>query len=479
MFRTMLKRQFLEDIFAYRFLTSLALTLAAVVIFSLVFTDHFRDLQGSFSKTSAQNDRNLLAFSKSPSKNLVDAEQLLGFKPRAELFIADGYEDGLPKGFYFRPREHALQVISPREEAAGVSAYRSISKRERPVDVLSYPPDMTFIVQFFLSFFALILAFDVVTGEKQRGTLRLVFSNPVKRASFIAVKYLSALVTMGISLLVGLLVGAILLGLLASAPLSSSLMSSLGLFSLVSLLYLSLFILLGMTCSVCSHSSKSSLVAGLLIWVFSVIILPRSTGMFLTSKHYDVPAAEEIKQMAEKASFDTQNRLEKELPAEYRANWEKYRLSEKILKLISEGEKAREDVFDFYLRKKLAAISEVRRAYFISPASLFEDAASSLAGTGFRHFENLWTQVRRYEDNFSEFVRSQNSILDRGAYFYLDDSTISDKPIDFNAIPKFEDKLPQSGDRVKDGLPYLGLLILYNLFLFAFVFYKFQTYVVR
>jgi ABC-2 type transport system permease protein len=479
MLRTLLKRQFLEDIFTYRFLTSLVLTLAAIVTFSLIFAGHFGDLQGGYSKASAQNDRNLQAFAKSPSKNLVDAEQLLWFKPKPESFIADGYEDDLPQGFYFRPREHALQVLGPREEAAGVSTYRSISKKERLADVLSYSPDLTFVVQFLLSFFALVLAFDAVTAEKQRGTLRLVYSNPVKRATFVAIKYISALVTMGTALIVGLIMGAIVLETLSSAPLSLPVIASLGLFSLISLLYLSLFILLGMTCSVSSHSSKNSLVLCLLVWVFLVVILPRSMGMFVTSKRYDVPAAQEIKQMAEKAEFDTSDRLEKQLPAEYRDSWEKYKLSEKILRVYSEGQKARQDVLDFYLRKKLAAVSEVRKANFISPASLFEYAASSVSGTGLYHFENLWTQARRYENDFSAFVRDQNSVLDKGAYFHLDDSTISDNPLDFNAIPKFEDRLPRPGKRLKDALPYIGLLALYNLFLFAFVFYKFQSYDVR
>jgi len=478
MFRTLLRRQFLEDIFTYRFLTCFVLTVAAIVTFSLVFMDHFRDLQGVYSRTSIQNEHNLQEFVKSP-KHLGNAEQLLRFKPKPELFIADAYEDDLPQGFYFRPQEHALQVLSPREEAAGVSKYWSISKEERLADVLSYSPDLSFVVQFFLSFFALVLSFDAITGEKQRGTLRLVHSNPTKRASFIAVKYVSAVATIGTALIVGLLMSVILLGLLLSAPLSSSIMTSLGLFFLVSLLYLSLFILLGITCSVSSYTSRNSLVVSLLVWVFLVVILPRSMGMFLTSKHYDVPAAEEIKQMAEKAEFDTSNRLEEQLPAEYRANWEKYRLSEKILRVYSGGYKARQDVFDFYLRKKLAAVSEVRKTNFISPASLFECAASSVSGTGLYHFENLWTQARGYEDGFSTFVQNQNSLLEKGAYFYLDDTTISDKPLDFNAIPKFEDRLPRPGERLKDALPYLGLLALYNLFLFAFVFYKFQTYDVR
>jgi len=183
--------------------------------------------------------------------------------------------------------------------------------------------------------------------------------------------------------------------------------------------------------------------------------------------------------MAEDAGYETGKKLEKELPAEVLANWEKHHLSERVLRLYADSDKAQQDVLDFYLRKKLAAVREVRKANILSPASLFEYASSSMAGTGLPHFENLWALAGRYENDFTTFIRNKNSLLEKGAYFYLNDETISDKPIDVNAIPKFEDRLPSADDRLKDALPYLGLLALYNLFLFAFVFYKFQTYDVR
>jgi hypothetical protein len=201
--------------------------------------------------------------------------------------------------------------------------------------------------------------------------------------------------------------------------------------------------------------------------------------MFLTLKRFDVPTSEEINETAMNASYDLGDRLYKQLPPEYKANWEKYRSSEKVLKMNFEVNKCRQDILDSHLRRKLAANEEFRKVNFLSPASLFEYAAASVSGTGLFHFENLWTQAQRYENDFTMFVKGKNSVLDKGAYFYLDDSTISDKPLDFNAVPKFEDRLPWPGERLKGALPYLGVLALYNLFLFAFVFYKFQTYDVR
>jgi ABC-2 type transport system permease protein len=479
MFRLLLRRQFIEDILTYRFLISLVLILAAITAFSLIFTGHYHNLQDVFSKSMARNERYLREFARSPSGNIGYAEQFFLLKPRPELFIADAYEENLPQGFFFGAAQHSLQLLSPKEEAASRQLYRSISKKENLVDVLSNTPDLAFIVQFLLSFFALVLAFDAVTAEKERGTLRLIYSNPAKRAYFVMVKYLSALVTIGVALFIGLLLSLLLLNLLSAVPLSSAILISLSLFFLTSMVYLSTFILLGLSCSVSSHSSKNSLVVCLLIWVFLVIVFPKSTGMFLTLKRFDVPTAEEINQRAQNASFETGDRLQKQLPPEYRTNWEKYRLSEKVLRLYFEVDKARQDILDFYLRKKLAAIEEARKLNYFSPASLFEYSASSVSGTGLYHFKNLWTQTERYENDFTTFIKNDNSLLEKGAFFYLNDETISNKPMDFNAIPKFEDRIPRAGERLKDAWPYIGLMVLYNLFLFAFVFYKIQRYDVR
>jgi ABC-type transport system involved in multi-copper enzyme maturation permease subunit len=479
MFRMLLKRQFIEDILTYRFLISFVLILTAIVVFSLVFIGHYHGLQDVYSKAVTENDHNLSEFAKSPSANITYTQQSFLLKPRPELFIAESNESDFPQGFIFSAWEHTLRLLSPKEETTGAQLRRSVSKGEKITDVLTYSPDLTFIVQFFLSFFALVLAYDAVTAEKEKGTLRLIYSNPAKRAYFILAKYFSALGSMGLALLIGLMLSLILLNVLSPVPLSSSIIMSLSLFFLAAMVYLSTFILVGMSCSVCSHASKNSLVLCLLLWVFLVIVFPKSTGMLLTLKRYDVPTTEEINDTAQKARFETGDRLEKQLPPEYRADWEKYRLSEKILRLHFESDKSQQDILDFYLRKKLAAIEETRKLNYFSPASLFEYTAASVTGTGLSHFENLWRQVQRYEDDFTTFIKNESSVLEKGAFFYLDDNTISNKPVDLNGIPRFDDKNPAASERLKDALPYIGLLALYNLFLFAFVFYKFRTYDVR
>ena len=75
-----------------------------------------------------------------------------------------------------------LKAISQKEEISGPSGYEVLSKREYVDMPHLFTIDLTFIVQFLFSFFAIILGFNAATGEKEQGTLKLTLSNPVKRS---------------------------------------------------------------------------------------------------------------------------------------------------------------------------------------------------------------------------------------------------------------------------------------------------------
>ena len=56
--------------------------------------------------------------------------------------------------------------------------------------------DLSFIFQVVLSLFAILLGYDAISGEKERGTLRLVFSNATPRAIFILGKITGSMIVM-------------------------------------------------------------------------------------------------------------------------------------------------------------------------------------------------------------------------------------------------------------------------------------------
>lgn len=475
MFKDLLKRQLIEDIMSSKFLINIVLILTAVIFFSLIFIKNHHILLDAYSKSRMNNEKILMAFSESPSSNLGEVALYCLMEPRTERLISDAYEEKMPQGFLLMARPYLIQVKKQAEEVMDTQ----ISKRELLSSAFSYSPDLTFIVQFLLSFFAIVLTFNAVSAEKENGTLRLVFSNSFKSAHFILAKYVSAFITICLPLLLGLILSLILLAALSMTPFYSSLVLNFLSFLIISLLYLSIFILIGILCSIIGHSSKMSLVLSLLSWIFLVIIIPKSSGMLLSLKRFDVPAEEEIRELLFKAIDATNARMNKQIAENSVKGFDEDRKKEMKLKLNYERDKSAQDLFDFYLRKKLSAIKTIRAINYVSPASIFEFSASSIAGTGLSHFENLWQQTRQYGNDFVSFLKDNISTLKKGSYFYPNSDSISNKPIDFNGIPKFEDKKLKLGERMRDALPYIYLLLFYNLFIFIFVLYKFQKYDVR
>jgi len=476
MVKHMLKRQIVEDILSLTFLINFVLILGAVVAFSLIFLNDYRGQMGDYAVKSAKNEKTLRYFSRDPQNDNGYANMQLVMKPRPERFISLSYEDKSPQGFYFRMWPYELTILSRREDVSGIGWYIPVTTREYISPPALFSPDLTFIVQFLLSFFAVILAFNAVTGEKEAGTLRLIYANSVKRPHFLAMKYISAMLALGLPLILSLIMVAVILGVSSIVPLSSGFLYNLVIFAVLSLLYLSVFVLIGLFCSTFTRSSKHSLVLGLLVWIFLVVILPKSPGLLLNLKRFDVPTGEQIEGQVERISQDFQQKFKKEAMALVNDEGAYMKWADRV---VTELDEARQGVRDHFLRRKIAAVLTLRKINMVLPSSLYEYAASAVAGTGIFHFENFWTQARQYGNGFISFVKHISGDEKLTSPFQFDIRSITSKPIDYNAVPKFEEKDIKPGDRIKDALPYVALLVLYNLFLFAVIFYKFQNYDVR
>jgi len=454
------KRQLVEDITSSKFLINFVIILVSVIGFSVLFLGHFQSLEESYSQKANINDR-LLAESSKELVRLLSTPLEFMMKPRPFLFISDGYEEKIPQGLAFRPRGYAPEI---RE----ITGHRRASA---PNLSSFYSTDLTFVVQFLLSFFAILLTFNALTLEKEKGTMRLVFSNPVKRGYLVLAKYLSALLTLGLPLLLGLITSLILISFSSVVSISPGFISGLALFLITSLLYLSIFVLMGLLFSAFCHNSKNSLVLCLLVWIFVVIILPKSSGLFLNLKRFDVPTEQEIDEQVRKVEREVWSRHSQEDTMTRSGQDASTKLN---VAVSNEEQRARQDVYDLYLRKKIGATRALQGVNFISPSSLFEYSTSALAGTGLFHFEHLWKQVTQYRRNFLDFFMAEDKKDDQSDHLYFHPDYLSRKPVDFNRIPKFEEKGTKTGDRLKAAAKYHILLGLYNLFLLSVVFYKFQ-----
>ena len=119
--------------------------------------------------------------------------------------------------------------------------------------------DWTLIISSVLSFLSLIFTFDAISGEVQDGTLRLTLSNSVARRTVLTGKFLSSLISLGVVLLSGVLVNLLLLHISGTLQLNAQEWSRLiGIF-IVGMMYISVFIALGLFVSTLQTMPKQAL----------------------------------------------------------------------------------------------------------------------------------------------------------------------------------------------------------------------------
>ena len=82
--------------------------------------------------------------------------------------------------------------------------------------------DLVFIFQGILSLLALVFAYDTLAGERERGTLRLVLTHPVRHGQILFAKYISGMICLLIPLLMCVLLVLIMLTTSASVFLSTA-----------------------------------------------------------------------------------------------------------------------------------------------------------------------------------------------------------------------------------------------------------------
>ena len=120
---------------------------------------------------------------------------------------------------------------------------------------------------------------------------------------------------------------------------------------------------------------------------------------------------------------------------------------------------------DEHLNKQFAQIEFTQQVTRLSPASIYKYAMESLSGTGFARHQRFVQQTRRYRQQFVDFIKSEDSADKESYHVYFVKEGLSQKPVVFNSIPKFSEKLTL-GTTFKGALVDLMLLVSLVLLLF-------------
>ena len=332
--------------------------------------------------------------------------------------------------------------------------------------------DWILIVSIVLSFLALVFTFDAISGEAERGTLRLTLSNSVARGTVLAGKFLSILMSLGVVLLIGILMNLLLLS--GSLQLNGQEWGRIVGVFVVSLMYLSIFIALGLFVSSLTNRSATSLVMLLLLWVVWVLLIPATFGTILSefnqplsTQDYKGQRSSQRKEIAER--YEARG-LYEHVPIRFRPPTDATLLWAEFL-----NEERRADIRlnKEFLATRIHQIQVAREFNRISPTAIVQYAVESLAGAGFQRHLDFLKNVERYAETFNDFLISADRADPESLHVPFVREGMSDKPVSFASIPKFQDSV-RLGDAFKGAILDVMLLLLFFIVLFAAAHVSFQ-----
>ena len=373
--------------------------------------------------------------------------------------------------------------------------------------------DIVFIFEVILSLIALLFAYDALAGERERGTLRLVLAQQVRRGHILLAKYISAMLCLIVPLLMSLLLAMILLTTSSTISLSIDDFLRIGGILLASLAYLSVFYLIGMLISAVSRRTSTALMFSIFIWGFLVLVYPNMILAVMSPSN--VPRAQvdstmnQMEQIWEE--FDRERKdflINDPVPGE--SIWFKigaiggshehlvkrattldvhFRtgLNLEDINKRSEPQVPHAQSYFRFLEPRVINTAEktwlVRERglenIFIHPASIdrillkfspvgiYDSATQAWAGTDLYGIRDFFRAARQYRQTVIDYFYD-TKVFGTRQWFAGDK-----RAVDWNALPQFSFKRSDIGIHTKRALPDVCLLLIINVTLFMAIFFIF------
>jgi ABC-type transport system involved in multi-copper enzyme maturation permease subunit len=239
---TIAKKEILENLTSYRFfvLTGL-LTLLVVVSIIVSYGDYHLRMENYNILRPGQNSPNVI------------------IPPNPLSIFAKGLDANL--GRMYEISGLGIEVMSNQQSVNRLFALFTV-------------PDMLFIIKVMLALIAVLFTFDVITSEKEQGTLKLVLASGVARLSLLMGKLLGRTALVLVPFLLMFCISAAVVSLLPDLQADSYFWQRILVILVSATIYVVVFCGLGTFISSIMSRSSSAMVVSLAIWVSFVFVIP-------------------------------------------------------------------------------------------------------------------------------------------------------------------------------------------------------------
>ena len=331
--------------------------------------------------------------------------------------------------------------------------------------------DWGFVTAVLLSFMGILFTFDAISGEQERGTLRLMLANSISRNTVICGKFLSAFFAIAIPFLIGVIVSTSIIYISKAIQFNGSYWVRLGFIVCVALIYTSIFILLGLFVSSRVEESSTSLAILLLIWTIWVVLMPNALGS-LGNRLQSRPTPKEFMAQVQDSREDLQTRYFARMKEPPRRETPATIATALGAEYVNKDAELRDRLRMDYLFAELRQIQTAQSLTRISPAAIVQYAFEGLAGTGLPRHLDFISQTQQYAKQFRQFLIDTDRTDPESPHAVGIPEGTSQKPVNFDAVPKFEDQ-HRFGADFNAAIVDVLLLVLFLLVLFVSTFLSF------
>lgn len=474
MFCQMVRKEVLESLMDVRFVLSILITVTLFAVSTLVSMGRYREQSEDYWHR-VNEDMSSFRGEADQLYELAFYEQHIYRRPKMLALCAGGSEESLPGLFTLDGFEVHLPQVTGQSNFA-LPRFNDL--------------DWAFIISLVLSFTALVFSYNCICGERERGTLRLILAGSVPRATILLAKYVGLMLTLGAALLLGLLAGLVILVASGTESLSLAPWTRLIGIALVSFLYLSIFVSLGMFASARASRSSNSVVALLLTWTVLLVIVP-SVGRVISNEFYRAPTPQEFERAKSEAGQAIDDRMLSGAYGDHAGNTGPNRDDPSVnptarARYCNAFTESVNRVVDAQHVRMLAQAEAGRYFTYVSPAVVYRRICEVLAGTGIDRCRSLYQQVRTYRQTLREYILQEDRDDPNSLHLLFEDrqrvvdwTAISAKPVAFDTVPKCQERDVAMSESLGLVIWDIGLLVLFNLFFFAASFVSFLRYDVR
>ncbi len=255
MFRMLVWNNIRDHLMTFRFGASLLITFFLIAASVWILGEDYNRRQDTYNTLSERTQHQL-------SEVLVPAYiQPTVFKSPSKLGIfAQGEEKRLGNAVKIRrwsvPSEAEDRLTDNQLMAAFI-----------PFDLLT-------IFTLIISLFGILISYDSISGDREKGILKLICSYNVSRGVQFSAKFVAGVVILAIPLSISYIGALLILQFVHRITFDLSQWSAVALMLLATIIYGAIFVSIGLLSSSVFGRSSISLVFALLIWTVSVLLIP-------------------------------------------------------------------------------------------------------------------------------------------------------------------------------------------------------------